>query len=551
MTTVEREEIADGLPNANPSPDANAGGGPTTPTTTPTDTPAQAGSHFASAPRRAHGTGVRGENLSRQSSQFEGRFGRMFRTLPAAFHTEDELVLLAQHMNAKVEGEPTKETKRDNEENLGISAGYTYLGQFIDHDLTFDPNSSLQRQNDPDGLTNFRTPRFDLDCVYGRGPDDQPYLYADDGVHMLLGRPLTGNPADPNSRDVPRNTPNKGEPARALLGDPRNDENVIVSQLQATMLRFHNRMADLMAGLPFERIQREVRFHYQWVVLHDFLPTIAGEQVVLDLLPQLTLDGERGGVTAFAPRLQFYKPKVEPYIPVEFSVAAYRFGHSMVRPIYRLNTTLPNRQEIFATNPFLSLGGFRAFPSTWAVDWNLFFDMGNGAPEFGPERVQPAYKIDTSLVNPLGNLPASVVKGPASLGERNLRRGLRMSLPSGQAVARAMGMPVVPDVRLRVGKATEENKRTNIRLTDISPNFADNAPLWYYILAEAQQDFEDDNTPIRLGPVGARLVAEVFVGLLWGDSHSYLRQEPGWRPRDEFVRGGTFGIAELIRAAQS
>src|SRR5204863_7417184 len=141
--------------------------------------------------------------------------------------------------------EPTPEAEGDGEENIGnpgIASGYTYLGQFIDHDLTSDPASSLQRQNDPDGLVDFRTPRFDLDCVYGRGPDDQPYLYRQDGRTMLLGEPLTGNAADPKARSVPRNTPQAGERARAFLGDARNAGHVIVSQLQAAMLRFHNRM---------------------------------------------------------------------------------------------------------------------------------------------------------------------------------------------------------------------------------------------------------------------------------------------------------------------
>ena len=120
---------------------------------------------------------VRGLNLSRRSSQFEGRFGRMFRTLPAAQFDEQMLRKLADAMSAEAEDAPTPETEADDEENPAISAGYTYLGQFIDHDLTFDPASSLERQNDPDGLVDYRTPRFDLDCVYGRGPDDQPYLY--------------------------------------------------------------------------------------------------------------------------------------------------------------------------------------------------------------------------------------------------------------------------------------------------------------------------------------------------------------------------------------
>lgn len=91
----------------------------------------------------------------------------------------------------------------DDEENQGINAGYTYLGQFIDHDLTFDPASSLQKQDDPDALVDFRTPRFDLDNIYGRGPDDQPYLYEEDGRLLQLGRPLTGNSQDRDTRDVP------------------------------------------------------------------------------------------------------------------------------------------------------------------------------------------------------------------------------------------------------------------------------------------------------------------------------------------------------------
>src|SRR2546427_448502 len=109
----------------------------------------------------------------------------MFRTLPPAQFNEEILQKLAESMTATADV-PTPEDQADEEENSGISAGYTYLGQFIDHDLTFDPASSLERQNDPDGLVDFRTPRFDLDCIYGRGPDDQPYLYRRDGLHMLL-----------------------------------------------------------------------------------------------------------------------------------------------------------------------------------------------------------------------------------------------------------------------------------------------------------------------------------------------------------------------------
>src|SRR5262249_25085872 len=191
-------------------------------------------------PRHGMGRGLR--HVPRSPS-FEGRFGRMFRSLPAAEFRPEILAQLAKAMTAEREDPPTPETQRDAEENTGISAGITYLGQFIDHDLTFDPTSSLQKQNDPDALVDFRSPRFDLDSVYGRGPDDQPYLYAPDGVRMLLGRRLTGSPKDPRARDVPRSNPAAG-PKRAIIGDPRNDENVIIAQLHAVFMRFHNRVAD-------------------------------------------------------------------------------------------------------------------------------------------------------------------------------------------------------------------------------------------------------------------------------------------------------------------
>jgi len=365
---------------------------------------------------------------------------------------------------------------------------------------------------------------------------------------MQLGRQLTGNPGDPNTRDLQRNSPDSG-PKRALIGDPRNDENVIVAQLQSAFLRFHNRVAEVLHGshADFHTIQRIVRWHYQWVVLYDFLPTIIGQGMLETILPHVK---KKTTVAQDKPDLRFYRWRNEPFIPVEFSVAAYRFGHSMVRPIYRLNTTLPDRQVIFSLDPNIpNLTGFREFPDNWAIDWKLFFDFGNTPPKFGPQRIQPAYKIDSSLVNPLGDLPPSIASSIPSLAERNLLRGLRMGLPSGQDVARRMGVPVIPDEKLRVGKATEEDSGKNIRLIDISPGFRNKAPLWYYVLAEAQQVFVNDATAIRLGPVGGRIVGEVFVGLLLGDSHSFLNQDPLWQPIPDFIRNGKFGMAQLIEQA--
>lgn len=505
---------------------------------------------------RGHGNhgGVRGAEFAPKSPSLEGRFGRLFRQLPAAQFSPPALLALGKLMTADKDP-PTPETEVDDEENQGINAGYTYLGQFIDHDLTFDPASSLQKQDDPDALVDFRTPRFDLDNIYGRGPDDQPYLYEEDGRLLQLGRTLTGNPQDRNTRDVPRHTSQSqsGGRARALIGDPRNDENVIVSQLQATMLRFHNKIANEHPDKSFQEIQRLVRWHYQWVLLHDFLPTIAGRPMVDAVLPRPD-----------KPDLKFFHWKNEPFIPIEFSVAAYRFGHSMVRPIYRLNTNTPGtnpnpgpkddpsngRQDIFHhDDDTKSLNGFREFPSNWAIEWNLFFDMGDNLPNVGVKRLQKAYKIDTSLVNPLGDLPRSVASDePHSLAQRNLLRGLRMSLPCGQDIARAIGVEALSDDVLKVGKATEQESPKNQRLVDI-PNFGKEfvgkAPLWYYILAEAQQQFKKDETPIRLGPVGGRIVVETFVGLMVGDAHAFLAADPDWTPNKD----RKFMMSDLIKKA--
>lgn len=488
---------------------------------------------------RFHGF-VRGLDKVGSSPQFEGRFGRMFRTLPPARFAEEDLKKLANAMVAEPEDPPTPEDEVDAEESPDISAGYTYLGQFIDHDLTFDPASSLQKQNDPEGLVDFRTPRFDLDCIYGRGPDDQPYLYQDGGLRMLLGRSLSGNPQDLKTRDLPRNSPDAG-PRRALIGDPRNDENVIVSQLQGIFLRFHNRVVDFLQGTDaiFEDVQRFVRWHYQWVVLHDFLPTIIGEDMLKSILPHLKK--KDGSIRKDKPDLRFYDPKKEQFIPVEFSVAAYRFGHSMVRPEYRLNSTLPNRFPIFP-----DLVGFGEFPDVWAIDWSLFFNFGNNPPPTGPGRVQPAYKIDSSIVNPLGNLPETIGGKFPSLAERNLLRGLRMGLPSGQEVARKMEIDPITDDDLTVGGPVEDGDEENPRLVDISPRFKRNAPLWYYILAEAQQK---EDRPLCLGPVGGRIVGEVFVGLLLYDKHSFLNQDPTWEPFQDFQKDGKFRMADLISQA--
>ena len=505
-----------------------------------------------------HGTPLRGLTSSKRSPLFEGLFGRMFRHLrPATFGaTEDETIAnLGKLAGRMVAGFDPPKDGTDDEES-GIPALYTYLGQFIDHDLTFDPSSSLQKQNDPDALHDFRTPAFDLDNVYGRGPDDQPYLYEfppDKPAKFLLGGKISGGTTA--AFDLARNT---ATPARALIGDPRNDENSIVSQLQGLFLRFHNRLVDENPALSFADTQRLLRFHYQYVVVNDFLPRIVHSSV----LDALKTDGQydKG-------KLRFYHYRNTPFMPVEFSVAAYRLGHSMVRPGYRLND---NDKTLLPIFPVPSQGltdgltGFQAMDPIRGIDWGRFIDIDiRGRGDEDPnnpdsrKRLQFAYRIDTSAVNPLGDLPAIVASNPSSLPLRNLLRGWRLELPNGQSVAKAMGLKPLEDSEILIGKFTDPEPTgadALVPITDVSAAFAHNCPLWTYVLAEARTHQQAVKLPVtedvtiqtpKLGPVGGRIVAEVFLGLLFGDNHSFLSQEPNWLPSI----GGDYALKDFVKYA--
>ena len=514
---------------------------------------------------RPHGAVLRGANLSRASLLFEGRFGRIFRALPPADFGADDtqsLAALSALAGAMISvADPADPKDGPDAEESGIPAAYTYFGQFIDHDLTFDPASSLQKQNDPDALVDFRTPRFDLDSVYGRGPDDQPYLY-EDGLQFILGRPLSGAAANPRARDLARSQVNNPQQnaRRAIIGDPRNDENVIVSQFQGLILRLYNGLAKAHPDWSFQQVQREVRFHYQWVVLNDFLPTIVAPDVLNGVLPHV---GKKTNVLRDKPHIEFFHPRNEIFMPLEFSAAAYRFGHSMVRPGYRLSETIGPLSIFTFDDPTKGLTGFREFPDKWAIDWNHFIDLeprdpGNENDPNDPgnkTRTQLAYMIDTSLVNPLGNLPPSVAINPNILALRNLERGWRMRLANGQNVARAMGLRPLPDDKILIGKFTGDPADIIGPIDQVSAAFKDNCPLWTYVLAETVQVEVILRTTKgdrkfkgrKLGPVGGRIIAETFAGLLLGDSSSFVAQDPFWTPG--LAINGVFGLRELIATA--
>jgi len=410
-------------------------------------------------------------------------------------------------------------------DNLSIPAGFTYLGQFIDHDITFDPVSTLNRSEDAgERFSDLRTARFDLDSLYGRGPDDEPYLYDQRAgrAEKLLLDPFDG------TFDLPRNSQQ-----RALVGDPRNDVHMIISQLHVSFALFHNAVVDRhsnsLTGLALRKAaKRDVIWHYQWLVVHEYLEHLIGPQARAALLTDATVAAPGvQGVGAKA-HLELYVPDSAGgvYMPQEFSAAAFRFGHSQVRPSYKLNSGIGPFPIFNPSSPGSSdFSGFKQRPAGWTVDWSLFFSTNAATAP------QPSRLIDTRIAAALSALPSNVVTdgGPVTLPLRNLQRGVALGLPSGQDVARAL--------------AITPQETFNDPTTGAPVTVPDPAPLWFYCLAEAQAA-----GGTRLGPVAAKIVGEVLVGLLAADPDSYLNVDPIWQP----TLGATPGIftaADLVNVA--
>jgi hypothetical protein len=378
-----------------------------------------------------------------------------------------------------------------------------------------------QQQDDPDATVNFRTARYDLDSVYGQGPGKDPQFYEPDDQDRLL---LEKN--ENNVLDVPRD----GN-GRAIIGDRRNDENLIIVQFHKAVAQFHNKIVDyaraqgMRKEWVFETARRLTRWHYQWAVIHDFLPRFVGDELVGT---SGTVYKEVAGKSAVI-NLNYYKPTNRdgrPFMPVEFAVAAYRFGHSLIRPFYVINDS--GIVDIFGAEGSRNLNGGRPIPSDLVIEWkNILPDLGN------PDARKPR-KIDTNLSIPLGNLPGSAVPPPdptIHLAVRNNRRGKKVGLPSGQQVAKAMRVTALSN--------------TALGLTD--PGWGGEAPLWYYILKEAELPPYNGE---QLGPVGGRIMAEVLVGLLQRDPNSYLYLDPSWKPAPPIAsETGKFSFADLLKFA--
>lgn len=409
------------------------------------------------------------------------RYARMFPELPS--FQADEAFL---HAMGRAGSVCDCSDELDTPSSLtSVAAGWPIFGQLVAHDITAD-RSALQSHADPGTLRNARVPLLNLECLYGDGPVGHPFLYQrGDPAKFLLGAGGT---------DVPRNSD-----GIAIIGDPRNDSHTLMSQMHLAMLKVHNGFVDdaRSAGVPdhrvFESAERDMRWHYQWAVLEEFLPSLVGSTLVSEILG----DGPT-----------WFRPLNDVFIPLEFADAAYRYGHCQIRHAYRLN------HESDPVPVFPDLLGFRPVPPERSIDWELFFDAG------GEKTAQRAKKIDGRLVGSLIRLPTEVTGESEdasyhSLAVRDLQRGQGVGLPSGEAVARHMGVRPLTSEEVGLRAA----------------GWRGETPLWYYILREADVTSAGE----RLGPVGGRIVAEVLITLLDRDPTSVRQAGRGFEPRGSWA----------------
>lgn len=421
---------------------------------------------------------------------------------------------------------------RNESGNSALPSGYTFFAQFVDHDVTFDTTSPLHggplSPAEVSKLANLRSASLDLDCVYGLGPEAMPFMF--DGTQP--GRLLVGSEVDGvlNPRDVPRN-----RDGSALIGDPRNDENLFISQLQTVFLEFHNRM---LVGRDFEGAQEETRFHYQYVVLHDFLSRVCHPDVYAFALPLIEANA-RGTAEKKYPFCDLRDSCHRLCMPIEFSVAAFRFGHTLVRSTYPANRDYP-RIELFDER-FGTLG-FGPVPPELTVDWRFLLDLDPCHPW------APSKAFDHLLADELIRLPDPVVGRNAAVNDRalafrNILRGHALGLPSGQRVAAELEKKgysqIDPKQDLRFGDLENWSCLTKGLACDL----ADHTPLFLYLMREAGVVGGGES----LGPVGSAILLETF-GNMFVHCDTFLKHD--WAPDPCIAGADGLTLADLVRWAQ-
>ena len=436
-----------------------------------------------------------------------------------------------------------------------IPAGFTYLGQFVDHDLTFDKTEVMLGANvSPGQLLQGRSPSLDLDSLYGAGPLDpgSAKFYEADGIHLKTGKTVRSGSIPPkNGFDLPRGAGNTvAKRRRAVIPDKRNDENLAVAQTHAALIRFHNRAADsLPAAVPpaqrFAQARELVTKHYQWMIRTDYLPRICAPGVVTNVFA----NGRKAFEVGVA-------PTDVPTMPIEFSVAAFRLGHAMIRRAYNWNKIFDDGS---GTLDFLflfsatggNLGGEKRLPSNWIADFRRLYNFktaGRNDLAVPAGKFNRAMRIDTTLVNPLKNLPPGSFGGPnvpfddprANLAFRNLTRARMVKLATGQQMATFLKGKGVNLTKLT--KAQIRDGNNGVELDGLTQAQRDallkDTPLWFYILREAELNAG------RLKGVGARIVAETLHRAMEGSETSIVR-DPAWRPTLG-PNNNTFRMVDLL-----
>lgn len=425
-----------------------------------------------------------------------------------------------------------------------IPAGFTYFGQFVDHDITRTSSSSELGSGSSATVSNLRTPSLDLDSVYGAGSENETF-YESDGVHLKVG--VADESAFGSAPELPNDLPRKPVadqiPQRADIGDDRNDENLAVAQTHLAFLKFHNKVADSEKGAEsLSQVQKIVRQHYQSIVFHDFLPRLVDPAVYA----RVTQNGRQW----YLPTSGYKKDEV--CMPIEFSVAAYRLGHTMIRNRYEWNRVFRTGGSPAGVATLVNLfqfsegsgnftpespngAGAPRLPANWVANWFLLFDFAeNHGVESDPD-MNFARPLNTVLAEKLSDLeefrsiPEAALR---HLAIRNLLRGSQVGLPSGQSVARAMGVEPLGSERIANGPHGDVIRRLG---------FDTQTPLWYYILKEA----EELHGGKHLGEVGSTIVVETFHGLLENSADSIMN-EKNWSPSLPSADPSKYTMADML-----
>jgi Animal haem peroxidase len=452
---------------------------------------------------------------------------------------------------------------------MQVPAAYTYFGQFLNHDMSA-PYSTLGRNGDTVGVIDTADPPnlvkdfrlttdrvlallrnqhrmpMTLGSLYGDGPGtadrEMNALYDPDGLRFRLG---TVSHLDLSTLKVPEADITRAigardilrEGGKPLLADLRNDGNLILSQLHLAFLLFHNKLVLKIAETEpnpvhaFRQARREVTLLYQYLIVNDYLPRILWPDVLKRPLGDWTT------------RL---RNAID--VPLEFTTAAFRFGHSMVGNFYDFNANFgvgsrfsPNGAELEMLFDFTShgtMGGLdnptHQLPDHWVIDWDRLT-----RPPIARDRNSVtglAEQLDMHFALPMLNSAGSFgTDAQRSILFRNLMRGYFRRMPMGQDLAlkydingRYRGCNLTPDLILKAmpGKddASDPGGET-VTAAAQRLKLHERTPAWLYLLCEAKMIGKGE----KLGPLASSLIAETILGLLMKNPASVLNQ-PGWHP---------------------